>query len=255
MSNIDKQALREAAEKVNSGDWSYEEFDRLDLPGGSFVKIDGRDAVYCLNKPVGGIKQSRAVIAFIATFNPKVALALLDELDTAQHTAAVDHEAACSLVEENEELKRKLEAENQRNTALTAKIEPMDRRIAELERSETQLINERDSAESALNDAYKAVMGQTPEWSNWFSFENAIDEIELVCELWRNQTDDVIQFRQRIQELEAKLETADRLQDSAFRDGLKAGFSYGQTDDQSGFTQCMSAYSNADIKVKGNDCE
>lgn len=115
-------------------------------------------------------------------------------------------------------------------------------RIAELEHSETQLINERDSAESALNDAYKAVMGQAPEWSNWFSFENAIDEIELVCELWRNQTDDVIQFRQRIQELEAKLETADKLQDSAFRDGLKAGFSYGQTDDQSGFTQCMSAY-------------
>lgn len=81
----------------------------------------------------------------------------------------------------------------------------LTQRIAELERSETQLINERDSAESALNDAYKAVMGQAPEWSNWFSFENAIDEIELACELWRNQTDDVIQFRQRIQELEAKL--------------------------------------------------
>ncbi|EFU1603879.1 protein Ead [Salmonella enterica] len=75
-------------------------------------------------------------------------------------------------------------------------------RIAELERSETQLINERDDAESALNDAYKVVMGQAPEWSNWFSFGNAIDEIELVCELWRNQTDDVIQFRQRIAELE-----------------------------------------------------
>lgn len=122
------------------------------------------------------------------------------------------------------------------------KLEAAEGRIEELEHSETQLINERDSAESALNDAYKAVMGQAPEWSNWFSFENAIDEIELVCELWRNQTDDVIQFRQRIQELEAKLETADRLQDGAFRDGLKAGFSYGQTDDQSGFTQCMSAY-------------
>lgn len=81
----------------------------------------------------------------------------------------------------------------------------LTQRIAELERSETQLINERDSAESALNDAYKAVMGQAPEWSNWFSFENAIEEMELACEQWRNQTDDVIQFRQRIQELEAKL--------------------------------------------------
>ncbi|EBJ8356052.1 ead/Ea22-like family protein [Salmonella enterica] len=160
MSNIDKQALRKAAEKADSGEWSYEEFNRMDLPGGAHININGRDAIYCLKKPVGGVEQSRAVIAFIAAFNPKVALALLNEVEAAEHTAAVDHEAACSLVEENEELKR------------------------------------------------------------------------------------------RIAELEAKLETADKLQDSAFRDGLKAGFSYGQTDDQSGFTQCMSAYSNAGIGVK-----
>ncbi|EEE1294234.1 ead/Ea22-like family protein [Salmonella enterica subsp. diarizonae] len=95
MRNIDKQALRDAAGKVNSGDWSYEEFNRLDLPGGSFVKIDGRDAVYCLNKPVGGIKQSRAVIAFIATFNPKVALALLDELEVAEKHIENLSKAAC----------------------------------------------------------------------------------------------------------------------------------------------------------------
>ncbi|WP_254866862.1 ead/Ea22-like family protein [Salmonella enterica] len=87
---------------------------------------------------------------------------------------------------------------------LLDELEAKDRRVAELERSETQLISERDDAESAMNDAYKAVMGQPPEWSNWFSFENAIDEIELACELWRNQTDDVIQFRQRIAELEAR---------------------------------------------------
>ncbi len=87
---------------------------------------------------------------------------------------------------------------------LLDELEAKDRRVAELERSETQLISERDDAESALNDAYKAVMGQPPEWSNWFSFENAIDEIELACELWRNQTDDVIQFRKRIAELEAR---------------------------------------------------
>lgn len=34
--------------------------------------------------------------------------ALLDEVEAAKHTAAVDHEAACSLVEENEELKRRI---------------------------------------------------------------------------------------------------------------------------------------------------
>lgn len=90
-----------------------------------------------------------------------------------------------------------------RLVAAEVEITALRQRIAELEHSETQLINERDSAESALNDAYKAVMGQAPEWSNWFSFENAIDEIELACEQWRNQTDDVIQFRQRIAELES----------------------------------------------------
>lgn len=173
----------------------------------------------------------------------KLALSLLDELDVKEEQRANWFQMAQKLGEDLDAAERHIAETDQRNTALTARIEPMDRRIAELEHSETQLINERDSAESALNDAYKAVMGQAPEWSNWFSFENAIEEMELACELWRNQTDDVIQFRQRIAELEAKLETADKLQDSAFRDGLKAGFSYGQTDDQSGFTQCMSAYS------------
>ncbi|MGG2378331.1 ead/Ea22-like family protein [Salmonella enterica] len=192
-------------------------------------------------------------------------LALLDELE---HYKSRE-ERVTKLVLDNstswDALYKKLEAAEKRIAELTDQkatwvtwaenasgmVDMLRLRIAELERSETQLINERDSAESALNDAYKAVMGQAPEWSNWFSFENAIDEIELACELWRNQTDDVIQFRQRIAELEAKLETADKLQDSAFRDGLKAGFSYGQTDDQSGFAQCMSAYSPHDgIGVK-----
>ncbi|EGL7635562.1 ead/Ea22-like family protein [Salmonella enterica] len=90
-SEIDKRALRHAAhaaESVNSGNWSYEEFSELGLPGGAHIKIDGRDAIYCLNKPTGGIKQSRAVLAYIAAFNPKVALALLDELETAENYIA-----------------------------------------------------------------------------------------------------------------------------------------------------------------------
>lgn len=134
----------------------------------------------------------------------KLALSLLDELDVKEEQRANWFQMAQKLGEDLEAAERRIAETDQRNTELTARIEPMDRRIAELERSETQLINERDYAESALNDAYKAVMGQAPEWSNWFSFENAIDEIELVCELWRNQTGDVIQFRQRIQELEAR---------------------------------------------------
>lgn len=119
---------------------------------------------------------------------------------------ANQHRLSRLIIEANSaELRAIAEAVEQYTDQLIAALEAEEKRIAELERSETQLINERDYAESALNDAYKAVMGQAPEWSNWFSFENAIEEMELACELWRNQTDDVIQFRQRIQELEAKL--------------------------------------------------
>ncbi|EAS4433610.1 TPA: hypothetical protein ACTPQI_001725 [Salmonella enterica] len=78
-----------------------------------------------------------------------------------------------------------------------------------------------------------------------------IDECGHAAQIITALLDELEAARQRIAELEAKLETADRLQDSAFRDGLKAGFSYGQTDDQSGFAQCMSAYSTrAGIGVK-----
>ncbi|EBS4096497.1 ead/Ea22-like family protein [Salmonella enterica subsp. enterica serovar Bareilly] len=219
--NIDKQALRKVAEKAQAARARLESFP--DEDGVLFEDDDIKSDVSACNK-------------FFVLATPATMLALLDELE-AETRYREGAFIACNRWHD-----KFREADD--------KLEAAERRIEELERSETQLINERDSAESALNDAYKAVMGQAPEWSNWFSFENAIDEIELVCELWRNQTDDVIQFRQRIQELEAKLETADKLQDSAFRYGLKAGFSYGQTDDQSGFTQCMSAYSNAGIKVK-----
>lgn len=119
---------------------------------------------------------------------------------------ANQHRLSRLIIEANSaELRAIAEAVEQYTDQLIAALEAKEKHIAELERSETQLISERDDAESALNDAYKAVMGQAPEWSNWFSFENAIEEMELACELWRNQTDDVIQFRQRIQELESKL--------------------------------------------------
>ncbi|MGP0663373.1 ead/Ea22-like family protein [Citrobacter freundii] len=56
--------------------------------------------------------------------------------------------------------------------------------------------------------------------------------------------DENASLRKRIAELEAKLETADKLQDSAFRHGLQHGFSYGQTNDQAGYEQCLNSYSS-----------
>lgn len=62
---------------------------------------------------------------------------------------------------------------------------------------------------------------------------------------------EIAAFRQRIAELESRLNSADKLQDSAFRSGLQHGFSLGQTDDQKGYEQSMAAYSlAAGIKVE-----
>ncbi|WP_109544862.1 ead/Ea22-like family protein [Escherichia coli] len=54
--------------------------------------------------------------------------------------------------------------------------------------------------------------------------------------------DELETAEKRIAELEAKLDSADKLQDSAFRHGLQHGFSLGQTDNQDGFEECLSAY-------------
>lgn len=54
--------------------------------------------------------------------------------------------------------------------------------------------------------------------------------------------DELEAAEKRISELQAKLETADKLQDSSFRHGLQHGFSLGQTDNQAGFEQAIHAY-------------
>lgn len=62
--------------------------------------------------------------------------------------------------------------------ALIAQLEAAHKRIAELDNSESQLINERDHAESTINSMFVAVMSEKPEWSNMYQFIDAVDEVE-----------------------------------------------------------------------------
>ncbi|EMZ5635882.1 ead/Ea22-like family protein [Salmonella enterica] len=103
---IDKQALRQTAESVACR--SY--------------------------RPVVNEISGQKIAAFIAAFTPNVALELLDELEATAHSAAVDHEAACSLVEENEELKRRiaeLEIESSVNDAAIIELKQQYSRLQE----------------------------------------------------------------------------------------------------------------------------
>ena len=76
-----------------------------------------------------------------------------------------------------------------------------------------------------------------------------LDELEKMqaqsskwCEAFHKAVSVGARYEERIAELELKLESADKLQDSAFRHGLQHGFSLGQTDNQAGFEECLSAY-------------
>lgn len=84
-------------------------------------------------------------------------------------------------------------------SALLAELEAKDKRIAELDRSETQLIEERDVAHDAIDAMYEAATGERPEWSNWFVFADAVEEVARVRA-----------------ELEAKLATPVRLPTAMF---------------------------------------
>ena len=46
-----------------------------------------------------------------------------------------------------------------------------------VDRQLSQAINERDEAEAALSDAYRAVCGREPEWSNNFHYREAINDM------------------------------------------------------------------------------
>ena len=145
MSNIDKRALREPAEKATPGNWWIDSHGQAMV---SFIENDVLEVFATDNKraavrheDTGNISRWRNDndATFIAMADPATVLALLDELEAAEHTAAVDHEAACSLVEENEEVKRKLAAAEKRiaelrewNAGLAQESFERQKNIAEL---------------------------------------------------------------------------------------------------------------------------
>lgn len=176
MSNIDTQALREAAERAESDSWGYD-----------------RDE-------------------FNEALTPSTVLALLDELEAAEKRIAelssaviapgIMRCAGCGFVL----TKNSINMVAGTITAGDSKTEPCPN-------------------------------GCGPLWPVTWK-EQAI-EMRDNSEQWFEELQEA---RQRIAELELKLEAADKLQDSAFRHGLQHGFSYGQTDDQAGFEKAIQAY-------------
>ncbi|MDT1499467.1 ead/Ea22-like family protein [Escherichia coli] len=206
MSKIDYQALRAKAEKATCGVWSLEYGES---------RFDGDDAL--IHREVAGYipicriegahpesgfdedfqMEQQANAEFIAAASPSTVLALLDERERNQqyikHRDQENEDIALTVGKlrvELEEAKSKL---NEQREYYEGVISDGSKRIAELEKSEEQFINERDHAESALADMYFAATGDRPEWSNWFGFSDAVDAVvDRIADLEAKQPSPVV---------------------------------------------------------------
>ncbi|VEA75904.1 EaD [Salmonella enterica subsp. arizonae] len=189
MSNIDKQALRERYSPkpvpechICGAEMTIQRMSASRITYGcTGATYDDKGCHYAEGRSIADDHYEQSRVTVVDVSDPDV-LALLDELE---HYKSRE-ERVTKLVLDNstswDALYKKLEATEKRIAEQREYYEGViadgSKRIAELERSETQLINERDSAESALADMYQAATGERPEWSNMFGFADAVDVVE-----------------------------------------------------------------------------
>ncbi|EAA3830243.1 ead/Ea22-like family protein [Salmonella enterica subsp. enterica serovar Pomona] len=189
MSNIDKQALRERYSPkpapechICGAEMTIQRMSASRITYGcTGATYDAKGRHYAEGRSIADDHYEQSRVTVVDVSDPDV-LALLDELE---HYKSRE-ERVTKLVLDNstswDALYKKLEAAEKRIAEQREYYEGViadgSKRIAELEHSETQLINERDSAESALADMYQAATGERPEWSNMFGFADAVDVVE-----------------------------------------------------------------------------
>ncbi|MBT1883663.1 ead/Ea22-like family protein [Enterobacter mori] len=138
MSNIDKQALREAAEKATPGDWKYSTFDCAITDDTSSLAIVRMDSGH-LND-----EQSALNGAFIAAANPATVLAQLDELEAAEkrNTELVHNHRvhATRLIDERGQLKQRIAELEERGKSLRTVGVMSQKAFQQLEGRESRFI-------------------------------------------------------------------------------------------------------------------
>ncbi|MCF3430460.1 ead/Ea22-like family protein [Escherichia coli] len=162
------------------------------------------------------------LLAFRMKVTPQVVLALLDER------------------ERNQQYIKRRDQENEEIALTVGKLR------VELEGKDSKIANltaERDALrEGEMGDARHSNTRAAAD-----IYFQLVEECEIpaggsLVEYVDDMREKLEAAEKRIAELEAKLDSADKLQDSAFRHGLQHGFSLGQTDNQAGFEECLSAY-------------
>ncbi|HEP0161310.1 TPA: ead/Ea22-like family protein [Enterobacter kobei] len=146
MSNIDKRALREAAEKATPGNWWIDSHGQAMV---SFIENDVLEVFATDNKraavrheDTGNLSRWRNDndATFIATADPDTVLALLDELEAKDKSIGFLKDQLAQLANFNPDWD-KLEAATDSLREHMAKLSSAGKRIAELEAREVKLPN------------------------------------------------------------------------------------------------------------------
>lgn len=186
MSNIDKQALLERYSPKPAPE-CHICGEEMTIQRISASRItygctgEGNDGYFKFGRTFADEHYEKSRVTVVDVSDPDV-LALLDENLQLQREKDAIEAVALALRDDMRQAREQLEAAEKRNAEQREYYEGViadgSKRIAELENSETQLINERDAAESALADMYQAATGERPEWSNMFGFADAVDVVE-----------------------------------------------------------------------------
>ncbi|ECF6665592.1 ead/Ea22-like family protein [Salmonella enterica] len=182
---IDKQALRQIAESVDREEW-----DVLDNGDADYqVIVSGsleRGATYRSYQPVTNEISNKKIAAFIAAFNPKVALALLDELDKKQQYIKLRDQENEDIALTVGKLRVELEAAKKRMTEQSAIVAAAEKLVRCKGRYHSEL-NYR-----ALAKLFGVVTPDLPPLEHENVHYADAAEVEITA------------LRQRIQELEAR---------------------------------------------------
>ncbi|EBT7484614.1 ead/Ea22-like family protein [Salmonella enterica] len=160
MSNIDKQALRQIAESVDREEW-----DVLDNGDADYqVIVSGsleRGATYRSYQPVTNEISNKKIAAFIAAFNPKVALALLDELDKKQQYIKLRDQENEDIALTVGKLRVELEHYKSREERVTKLVldnsTSWDALYEKLEAAEKRIAEQREYYEGVIADGSKRI--------------------------------------------------------------------------------------------------
>ncbi|WP_337264370.1 MULTISPECIES: hypothetical protein [unclassified Serratia (in: enterobacteria)] len=197
----DYSKLKAAALAATPGPWYIHE--KPDMEGGNYgidnsdCELDAEAVVWWGGPRCGIWKEEDA--AFIAAANPAAVLQLIAALAVEKEQSAYYEKQMWyfhGLAEsESERCQRQTIADGNEILALEA-------RNKELEASETKLIAERDNTEAALNAMYRAVMGESPEWSNLYWYAHGVEDVaqrtaDLEQRLQQPALADVMAERQR----------------------------------------------------------